>query len=82
MDYQTFGAAVVGKTLDYMNSSPSTTFAPTDKQTFGAAVVSKTLDYMNSGSFGGLSSSNDFDFQTQVLGAVYTGKGTIADMTL
>lgn len=83
MDYQTFGAAVVSKTLDYMNSSPSAmSFAPTDKQTFGAAVVSKTLDYMNSGSFGGLSPSNDFDFQTSVLSAVYTGKGTIADMSM
>ncbi len=67
-DSQTFGAAVVGKTLDYMNgvaSSPvqavqAVQAAPWDKQTFGAAVVSKTLDYMNSpglGSTGGSGSA-------------------------
>jgi hypothetical protein len=67
-DSQTFGAAVVGKTLDYMNGVASSSVqagqavqaAPWDKQTFGAAVVSKTLDYMNSpglGSTGGSGSA-------------------------
>lgn len=78
-DRQTFGAAVVSKTLDYMNGASSGP-APFDKQTFGAAVVSKTLDYMNSSSFGGHKNGSDYDFQTSVLGAVYAGRGTIMDL--
>ncbi|MBG0790309.1 MAG: hypothetical protein H0S80_07430 [Desulfovibrionaceae bacterium] len=50
-DQDTFGAAVVSKTLDYMNDSAGNTgYAVTDKASFGAAVASKTLDYMNSSS--------------------------------
>ncbi len=85
MDGQTFGAAVVSKTLDTMNNV-SFSPAPTDASTFGAAVVSKTLDYMNSGSLGGNASfgassgmDSSFDFQMSVLSPAYTGKGTILD---
>ncbi len=75
MDSQTFGAAVVTKTLDYMNNASGNSYAPVDKQTFGAAVVSKTLDYMNSGSSGGQSDmAQTYDFSSKVLGAVYNGK--------
>ena len=83
MDQATFDAQLVTSTLDLLNNSPSfgsTTFAPMDRQTFGAQVVSTTLDYLNSDPYGGLGSSNDYAFQTAVLGAVYTGKGTIVDM--
>lgn len=74
MDRQTFGAAVVTKTLDYMNNSPGNSFAPVDRQTFGAAVVSKTLDYMNSGGGGGQGDmAQTYDFSSKVLGAVYNG---------
>lgn len=90
-DSQTFGAAVVSRTLDTMNgvASSSMQAAPWDKQTFGAAVVSKTLDYMNSPGFGGTggsgstgwsgSMSNDYEFQKSVLGAAYSGKGALFD---
>ncbi|EGY24062.1 hypothetical protein DA2_3713 [Desulfovibrio sp. A2] len=90
-DSQTFGAAVVSRTLDTMNgvSSSSMQAAPWDKQTFGAAVVSKTLDYMNSPGLGGSGNSGssgwsgsmsaDYDFQKSVLGAAYSGKGVLFD---
>ena len=87
MDRETFGAAVVGKTLDYMNNQgPS--MAPVDGETFGAAVVNKTLDYMNApmagasmgNTMGGMEQS--YDFQTSVLGAAYSGSGTILDFTI
>lgn len=87
MDQQTFGAGVVAKTLDYMNNTGGSSFAPVDKQTFGAAVVNKTLDYMNSGVMGGNYGVNDggmsqtYDFSKDVLGAYATGIGAIADMT-
>jgi len=79
-DQDTFGAAVVSKTLDYMNNSGSgSTPAPVDQSSAEAALVSKTLDYMNPGS-----SSNDktgmaqsYDFQTNVLGA--HAKGVVVD---
>ena len=50
-----------------------------DRQVFGAQVVSATLDTMNQ--HGGSSSHNDssYDFQTSVLGAAYTGRGTMLD---
>lgn len=91
-DSQTFGAAVVGKTLDYMNgvaSSPVQAVqagqaVPWDKQTFGAAVVSKTLDYMNSPGLGSTgwsgSMSADYDFQKSVLGPAYSGAGALVDV--
>lgn len=77
-----FGAQVVSKTLDYMNSQGGGTgiaFAPLDKQTFGAQVVSKTLDYMNSPGFGMRSGTADYDFQTSVLSAAYNPVGRIWD---
>lgn len=91
-DSQTFGAAVVSKTLDTMNGVASSPLqaAPWDKQTFGAAVVGKTLDYMNAPGLGGTggtgskgwsgSMSADYDFQKSVLGAAYSGAGALVDM--
>jgi len=75
-DKQTFGAAVVGKTLSYMHgtSSPPAAF---DKETFGAAVVSTTLDYMHTNT-NRYQNQNTYSFQKDVLGA-YAGKGTILD---
>ncbi|MFV0421884.1 hypothetical protein [Oleidesulfovibrio sp.] len=82
-DKQTFGAAVVSKTLDYMNgvtSSPASS-APMDKETFGAAVVSKTLDYMNGPVFGkGDPVSHSYQFNKDVMGPVYSGVGSIVDI--
>ncbi|NJB69396.1 hypothetical protein GGQ74_003098 [Desulfobaculum xiamenense] len=75
----TFGAAVVTKTIDTMNQSGTASanaLAPTDKTTFGAQVVSKTLDYMNQGALGG-KSDHSYDFQKSVLGAAYSGKGSL-----
>ncbi|MBN2139415.1 MAG: hypothetical protein JW718_00280 [Desulfovibrionaceae bacterium] len=72
MSRQTFGAAVVSKTLDYMNDAGGSSLAPVDKQTFGASVVSKTLDYMNTSPAKG--SSQSYDFQTSVLGGAYGAK--------
>lgn len=77
-DQQTFGAAVVSKTMDYMNNSGGGSgFAPVDKASTGGALVSKTLDYMNSGSSSGDSTgmAQSYDFQTSVLGA--HAKGSI-----
>lgn len=68
LDRQTFGAAVVSKTLDYMNQQGMSSQAmPVDKQTFGAALVTKTMDYMNSPMFGSSTGNADYDFQTTVL---------------
>lgn len=55
-----------------------------EKQSFNAQLVSKTLDYMNMGSgMGAMSSKNaDYDFQTNVLSAAFTGKGAIANMNV
>lgn len=89
---QAFGAAVVSKTMDYMNNfsgsrGASFSAAPVDKQTFGAAVVSRTLDTLNSGQgythrnqHANQLSGADYGFQKDVLGAYMAGKGTIADM--
>ncbi|NCD26303.1 MAG: hypothetical protein EOL86_12035 [Deltaproteobacteria bacterium] len=49
-----------------------------DRRTFGAAVVSTTLDYMNRNENQNRM-NNSYDFQKSVLGAAYTGKGTLAD---
>ncbi|WP_272700669.1 hypothetical protein [Desulfovibrio sp. Fe33] len=80
-DRQTFGAAVVSETLDYMNDSgPS--FAPVDKTTAEASLVSKTLDYINPGPSSedkaGLAQS--YNFQTDVLGPY--AKGAVIDFTI
>ncbi len=79
MDQQTFGAAVVSKTLDYMNGqgSSSQDLAPMDKQTFGAAVVSKTLDYMNSGNSSSSAMAQNYDFQKSVLGGPAEASGAL-----
>jgi hypothetical protein len=77
---ESFGAQVVGKTLDSLNGASSGESAPVDKQTFGAQVVSKTLDYMNSGSQG--TNNSDYDFQKDVLSAYTAGKGTLLNLTV
>jgi len=79
-DQQTFGAAVVSKTLDYMNNSGSGSgFTPVDKASAEASLVSKTLNYMNSGSSSGdqTGMAQSYDFQTSVLGAF--AKGSVID---
>ena len=71
-DQETFGAAVVSKTLDYMNDSGSgSSLAPVDKVSAEASLVSKTLDYMNPGSSSAdkTGMAQSYDFQTSVLGA-------------
>jgi len=76
-DQQTFGAAVVSKTMDYMNDQGGSGFAPVDKASAGGALVSKTLDYMNSGpsTYDSTGMAQSYDFQTSVLGA--HAKGSI-----
>jgi len=79
-DQETFGAAVVSKTLDYMNDSGSgSSLAPVDKVSTEASLVSKTLDYMNPGASSedktGMAQS--YDFQTSVLGG--HAKGIVVD---
>jgi len=85
MDKQTFGAAVVTKTLDTMNNTATSFYTPTDKQTFGAAVVSKTLDYMNSDSHKSSSSTSEmgqtYNFSKDVLGAYASGIGTLTNQS-
>ncbi|BDQ35793.1 hypothetical protein SYK_01530 [Pseudodesulfovibrio nedwellii] len=79
-DQQTFGAAVVSETLDYMNDTSSgSSFAPVDKMSAEASLVSKTLDYMNSGSSSAdkTGMAQSYDFQTSVLGA--HAKGVVVD---
>lgn len=78
IDQQTFGAAVVTKTLDYMNNARSTP-APVDGRSFGAAVVSKTLDYMNSPQPSGPNNAADYDFQKSVLSGAMAMKGGIVN---
>ena len=82
LDKQTFGAAVVTKTLDYMNSQGSSAMdlAPMDKQTFGAAVVAKTLDYMNSGQGNDNGMAQSYDFQKSVLGGHAEELGALANI--
>lgn len=83
MNKQAFGAAVVSKTLDTLNTAgPSA--VPTDKQSFGAAVVSKTMDYMNSGpgTSGTKDMSQTYDFVKDVLSAHATGRGALADLKI
>jgi hypothetical protein len=87
-DRQTFGAAVVNSTLDYMNNGSNSpkwydSYGPTDKTSFGAAVVNKTLDYMNSPTSGSKYNYGavdpSYDLNKSVLSAAYLGKGTILD---
>ena len=79
-DQDTFGAAVVSKTLDYMNDSGSGSgLAPVDKASTEASLVSKTLDYMNPGSSSAdkTGMAQSYDFQTSVLGG--HAKGIVVD---
>lgn len=88
MNKQTFGAAVVSKTMDYMNNS-SNSFqgamaesAPMDTQTFGAAVVNKTMEYMNNDNSWGKSSDNmsqTYDLTKDVVGGYMSGKGALVN---
>ncbi len=75
-DRQTFGAAVVAKTMDYMHGSASPASQAFDKETFGAAVVATTIDYMNTGA-GCCRPDNSYEFQKDVLMPEYTGQGTL-----
>lgn len=80
-DRKTFGAAVVGKTLDYMHGGGAPKVAPFDRETFGAAVVSTTIDYMNTNTYQHRN-QNSYTFQTDVLMPVYTGRGTLLDSSV
>lgn len=54
--------------------------ADLNRQTFGAQVVAKTLDTLNQSNAGiGGGTNADYDFQTKVLTAAFSGKGGIAD---
>jgi hypothetical protein len=81
MDKQSFGAAVVERTLDYLNGQGSSGLdqAPMDKQTFGAAVVEKTLDYMNAGQGQDNGMTQSYDFQKSVLGGHAAEIGALAN---
>ena len=80
-DKTTFGAAVVGKTLDYMHGGGAPKAAPFDRETFGAAVVSTTIDYMNRNT-NDHQHQNSYTFQTDVLMPAYTGRGTLLDSSV
>lgn len=77
-DRDTFGAAVVAKTMDYMHGQGAQEAQPFDRETFGAAVVTKTLDYMNTDA-GCCRHDSSYDFQKDVLMPAYTGQGTLVD---
>lgn len=77
-DRETFGAAVVGKTLDYMHGRTTPGAQAFDRETFGAAVVSTTLDYLNTTS-DCCKQDNSYTFQNDVLMPAYTGRGTFLD---
>ncbi|WP_243545758.1 hypothetical protein [Pseudodesulfovibrio tunisiensis] len=77
-DRQTFGAAVVSETLDYMNQSGSGSgMAPVDKSSAEGMLVSKTLDYMNPGSSDPSGMTQSYNFQKDVLGGY--AKGVVVD---
>ena len=60
------------------------------REVFGAQIISKTLDQMNSSSAGfggygygasvGLTNNADYNFQTSVLNAAYSGIGTFVNV--
>ena len=56
------------------------------RDTVGAQIITKTLDYMHSasggayGSYVGISNNADYNFQTGVLNAAYSGKGTFVNI--
>ena len=66
--------------MDDMTGSVASLAASSNRQVFGAQVVTKTLDTMNQNQSMSGGTNADYDFQTSVLGAAYTGKGTMVDM--
>ena len=55
----------------------------------GGEIISRTFDAVNNAGFGGmskmsagLSNSADYHFQTSVLNAAYSGRGTFVDVLL
>lgn len=73
-------AQINTKTMESMTSTPTESMQATrgtDPQTVNAQIVSNTLNALNESS---QAQSTDFQFQTQVLGAAYTGKGSIVDV--
>ena len=61
----------------------------TQRDAMGGAIVSKTLDAVNNAGFSGLnrsavgiSNAADYHFQTSVLNAAYSGRGTFVDVLL
>jgi hypothetical protein len=77
-DRETFGAAVVAKTMDSMHGQSAPEAKPFDRETFGAAVVATTIDYMNTDA-GCCRHDNSYGFQMDVLMLAYTGQGTLLD---
>ena len=69
--------------MEIQSSASAPLMAQTlQNDSFGAQVVDKTLEYMNSNNnrFGSGSKDADYDFQTKVLSAGFTGKGTTIDI--
>ena len=59
------------------------------RDAIGADIINKTLDAVNSTGFGGVSkapvgiaNNTDYQFQTSVLNAAYSGRGTFVDVLL
>ena len=58
------------------------------RDAMGGQIINSTLNSMNSTNFGtlgygtfvGVSNNADYNFQTSVLNAAYSGKGTFVDM--
>lgn len=67
-----------GRSMKTQTISGQSSTQVSDRQLFGAQVVGKTLDYMNQNQ-NQHRMNKDYDFQTRVLGAAYTGKGTLMD---
>lgn len=77
-DTKTFGAAVVGKTIEYLNGTSSPADKAFDKETFDAALVTMTIDTMNKNEERHKDHTT-YTFQKDVLMPAYTGQGTILD---
>lgn len=77
-DKETFGPAVVAKTLSYMHGETAQVGQPFDRETFGAAVVATTLNYMNSGA-GNSRHDTSYGFQQDVLSPHYSGQGAFVN---
>lgn len=77
-DRKVFGAAIVGKTIEYLHGTSSPADKAFDKETFDAALVTQTIDTLNKNE----ERSKDhttYTFQKDVLMPAYTGQGTILD---